>query len=333
MVISRFAQFAWLVLGYNLLVIVWGAYVRASGSGAGCGSHWPLCKGAVIPRAPALETIIEMTHRLSSGLALMLVIGLVFWATRRFPRGHAIRYAALVSLFFIVTEALIGAGLVLFEYVAHNASHARAFWMSGHLINTFLLLGALSLTAWWASGREKPPRLLSGPPGRKFKIGLVGMVFLAVSGAVTALGDTLFPAGSLAAGVRQDLSPTAHIFLQLRVWHPLLAVTVGLGLAWIAWRVRKSEPQPVVMKLSVILSALVAIQLTAGAANLLLLAPIWMQLVHLLLSDLLWITLVLLSVTVGTGVVKRRPTSDAAGRTSGSPSRERPRQRTLPWQP
>ena len=111
------------------------------------------------------------------------------------------------------------------------------------------------------------------------------MVFLAVSGAVTALGDTLFPAGSLAAGVIQDLSPTAHIFLQLRVWHPLLAVTVGLGLAWIAWRVRKSEPQLVVMKLSVILSALVAIQLTAGAANLLLLAPIWMQLVHLLLTS------------------------------------------------
>ena len=145
MALIRFARYAWFVLGYNLLVIVWGAYVRASGSGAGCGNHWPLCKGEVIPRAAALETLVEVTHRLTSGLALIFVIGLVFWAFRRFPRGHHVRRASIVSLIFILTEALIGAGLVLFEYVAANASHARAFWMSGHLINTFLLLGSLAL--------------------------------------------------------------------------------------------------------------------------------------------------------------------------------------------
>ncbi|MEP7273600.1 MAG: COX15/CtaA family protein [Acidobacteriota bacterium] len=329
MVISRFAQYAWAVLSFNLLVIVWGAYVRASGSGAGCGNHWPLCKGTVIPRSPALETIVEVTHRLTSGIALLLVIGLVLFSFRGFPRGHAVRYASFISLFFILTEALIGAGLVLFEYVAQNASHARAFWISGHLINTFLLLGALSLTAWWASGKEKPQRLFAGRDGRKFIIGMAGLIILGVSGAVTALGDTLFPAGSLAEGVRQDMSATAHLFLRLRVWHPLLALAVGMGLSWIAWKVRKSPPQPVVMKLSVTLSALVAIQLTAGASNLLLLAPIWLQLVHLLLSDLMWIALVLLSVTVGTGA----SASDGRRTLSGSPSRERRRGQTLPWQP
>jgi heme A synthase len=297
MALTRFARYAWCVLGYNLLVIVWGAYVRASGSGAGCGNHWPLCKGEVLPRTPALETLVEITHRFTSGIALILVLGLVYWAFRRFPRNHHVRVAALISLFFILTEALIGAGLVLFEYVATNASHARAFWMSGHLINTFLLLGALALTAWWASGHEKQRAPFSGKTGHAFVIALIGMVILGVSGAITALGDTLFPAGSLAAGLRQDLSPAAHIFLRLRLWHPLLALVVGIGTWWLAWKVRKAPPQPAVMKLSVVLSALVAIQLTAGATNLLLLAPIWMQLIHLLLSDLLWIALVLLAVT------------------------------------
>ena len=297
MALTRFARYAWFVLGYNLLVIGWGAYVRASGSGAGCGNHWPLCKGEVLPRTPALETLVELTHRLTSGLALIFVLGLVVWAFRRFPRNHHVRVSALISLFFILTEALIGAGLVLFEYVATNASHARAFWMSGHLINTFLLLGAIALTAWWASGNQKQPGRFKGRMGRQFAIALIGMMILGVSGAITALGDTLFPAGSLAAGLRQDLSPAAHIFLRLRLWHPLIALVVGVGTWWLAWKVRKSPPQPMVMKLSVLLSALVAIQLTAGATNLLLLAPIWMQLIHLLLSDLLWIVLVLLSAT------------------------------------
>ena len=332
MALIRFARYAWFVLGYNLLVIVWGAYVRASGSGAGCGNHWPLCKGAVIPRAAALETLVEITHRFTSGLSLIFVIGLVFWAFRRFPGGHHVRTASIVSLIFILTEALIGAGLVLFEYVASNASHARAFWMSGHLINTFLLLAALALTAWWASGHEKPGKLLAGKTGRWFTLALIGMIILGVSGAITALGDTLFPAGSLAAGLRQDASPATHIFLRLRVWHPLLALAVGVGVWWLAWKVRKAQPQPVVIKLAVAASALVAIQLTAGATNLLLLAPIWMQLIHLLLSDLLWIVLVLLAVTVSV-VDKSESEGPMSVASRGTESERKRRATTLPWNP
>ena len=84
---SGFAAYAWAVLGFNLLVILWGAFVRATGSGAGCGSHWPLCNGEVLPRAPALATLIEFSHRLTSGVALLLVIGLVVGAWRGFPRA------------------------------------------------------------------------------------------------------------------------------------------------------------------------------------------------------------------------------------------------------
>ncbi len=48
-----FSRYAWGVLLWNVLVALWGAYVRATGSGAGCGSHWPTCNGEILPRAPA----------------------------------------------------------------------------------------------------------------------------------------------------------------------------------------------------------------------------------------------------------------------------------------
>ena len=149
--ISSFAKYSWFVLGYNLLVILWGAYVRATGSCAGCGSHWPLCNGEVIPRAPRIETIIELTHRLSSGLSLILVVILFIWAWRSYPRGSLVRKGSGLVMVFILTESLIGAGLVLFEWVGQDTSTSRAVAISIHLINTYLLIGALTLTAWWAS--------------------------------------------------------------------------------------------------------------------------------------------------------------------------------------
>jgi len=258
----------------------------------------------VIPRAPQLATIIELTHRATSGIALLLVLGLVFWAFHSAPRHHRVRKGAVASIFFILTEALIGAGLVLFEYVARNASIARAYWMAGHLINTFLLLGALTLTARWASEKEE-----AGPAERSavdwtFWLGFIGLILLGVSGAIAALGDTLFPAGSLTEGLRQDFSPTAHFLERLRIWHPIIAVTVGTGLVVIAIYARIQRPSRDLKRWSAVLIALVVTQLTAGLINLLLLAPIWMQLVHLLLSDLIWIALVLLAVTSQREVVR-----------------------------
>jgi heme A synthase len=300
-IITRFARYAWAVLGYNIAVIIWGAYVRASGSGAGCGSHWPLCNGTVIPRSPRLETIIELTHRLTSGVALILVIGLLVWAFRAYPRKSPVRYAAIASMVLIVTEALIGAGLVLLEYVALNASIARAFWISGHLINTFLLLAALTLTAWWASGIEPPRRPEKGAIRWALGLGLVGLIVLGVSGAIAALGDTLFPAGSLAEGIREDFSSTAHVLLRLRVLHPFIAAVVGFSLIWMTWLVRERLTSQRVRRLGALLMAIVVIQLAAGVTNILLLAPIWMQLIHLLLSDLVWISFILFGATTLAG--------------------------------
>jgi heme A synthase len=289
----RYATYAWGVLAFNLLVILWGAIVRASGSGAGCGSHWPLCNGEVLPRAPAVATLIEFGHRLSSGLALVLIGGLVAGAWRGYPRGHVVRRGAALAAFFIVSEALIGAGLVLLEHVAGDTSMARGYWVGGHLINTFLLTGALTLTAWWASG-GLPLRLRGQAAlGAVLIVALLAVLMLGVSGAVTALGDTLFPVASRAEGTALTFSDSAHIFVRLRIWHPALAVAVGLWVGMAACLAVRARPA--VRPLALALVGLYAAQLGLGIVNVELLAPIGMQIAHLLLSDLVWIALVLLA--------------------------------------
>src|SRR5829696_7646401 len=145
----RVARYAWAVLAYNVAVILWGAYVRATGSGAGCGAHWPLCNGEVVPRAAGVATLIEFSHRISSGVALIAIAILVVSAFRTTAAGHPARAGAVISGLLILTEAAVGAGLVLFQLVADNATMARAMFVAVHLLNTFLLLGALTLTAWW----------------------------------------------------------------------------------------------------------------------------------------------------------------------------------------
>ncbi len=283
----KFAIYAWAVLAYNIGVVLWGAFVRATGSGAGCGNHWPTCNGDVVPRAPQLATIIEYTHRATSGIALMAVVGLVIWAFRAFPRGHRVRLGAVLSGAFILSEALIGAGLVLFEHVAKNASTARAFSLSIHLINTFALLAVLALTAWWASGGAPLKRVQWLPAAA-----LAGLIISGVSGAITALGDTLFPAKSLAAGLAQDFSPAAHLFVRLRVFHPFIAVAAA---ALLVFAVARTMPRS--NRLGIAVIGMTAIQLLLGALNLVLLAPVAMQLIHLFTADLLWIAAVLFTAT------------------------------------
>jgi heme A synthase len=291
----RFAVYAWSVLALNLLVVLWGAYVRATGSGAGCGRHWPLCNGEVLPRAARVETLIEFTHRASSGFALAAVVVLAAWAMRAYPKGHRVRRGALTVLGFMVLEALLGAGLVLFRLVADNDSLVRAFSMIAHLINTFLLIGSLTLTAWWASGGAPVSPRRHGTTTVLLAFGLAGMLILGASGAIAALGDTLFPARSLAEGLRADASPTAHLFLRLRVFHPLIALVEALYLLTTAWLVHRLRPSRATRTLGRLLVLGVLLQLVVGVTNLALLAPIGIQLLHLLLADLVWITLVLLS--------------------------------------
>ena len=295
---NHFARYAWGLLAYNLLVILWGAFVRATGSGAGCGAHWPLCNGEVIPRAPAVETMIEFTHRISSGLVVLLVVGLIYWAWRKFPRGHLLRVSSAVVGFFTLTEALVGAGLVLFEMVADNTSIARAWWMIAHLLNTFLLLASLSITAHWATFGTPKRFHWRRATGIPLVVGFLAMLILGASGAVTALGDTLYPASSLAEGFQQDFHPEAALLVRLRIWHPVIAVLVGAYLVAAGVWIRSRLPTPAIRRASYVLIGLFVIQLFFGAINVILLAPVWMQLVHLLTADLVWISFVFLSLYV-----------------------------------
>ncbi|HUF77542.1 MAG TPA: COX15/CtaA family protein [Thermoanaerobaculia bacterium] len=295
----RFARFAWIVLGYTVLVAVWGAFVRATGSGAGCGNHWPLCNGEVVPREPAVETLIEFSHRLTSGLLGPLVVILAIWAWRRFGGRHRIARAALAGLALTVVEALIGAGLVRFELVGDDVSVARGVVMAAHLLNTFVLLAAFALAAAWASGwaaarrRESSPR--AGAAGWLLAGGLAAVALLGASGAVTALGDTLFPVAEMTGEAIADLPAAARLLVRLRVLHPFLAVGAAAYLIVMVVAVRTNARSARVGRLAWTLGALFSVELAAGLLNVALAAPVWLQLVHLTLAYLVWLTLVLLA--------------------------------------
>jgi heme a synthase len=289
---TNFTRYAWAVLILNLLVILWGAYVRASGSGAGCGSHWPLCNGEVVPHRPRIQTVIEFTHRAMSGVAMIAVIGLAVWSALRFPSGHRVRKAALLSMVFFGAEALLGAGLVLLQLVAQDASGGRAFYLALHLVNTEFLLAALALTAWFSRDSSQPP----SRPSTIVLASLPLAILVSVTGVIAALGDTLFPATSLAEGMRQDLSSSASFLIRLRSAHPVLAVLAAAYFLAVAFSVLRAKPLPLTGHIALGVLVLSFAQLCAGAINLALLAPIAMQIVHLLLADLLWIALVLLTI-------------------------------------
>lgn len=288
---KAFSRYAWFLLAYNILVILWGAFVRATGSGAGCGSHWPLCNGEVIPRAPQVETIIEFSHRLTSGLVIVLVIVFILRAFRLFPKGSLVRKAVVAVATFTVMESLIGAVLVLNELTGQNDSASRAIVMMIHLLNTFLLVGALFLAALWSS--SKPPERLryrNGVLGWMVLVGLLSMMLLGASGAVTALGDTLYPSTSLLEGFRQDFDPTAHFLIRLRVFHPAIAVLVGVYTLLVTTMIKNRFENQSVHKSATWLGRLFVLQLGLGVVNVLLLAPVWMQITHLLVTNLIWIS-------------------------------------------
>lgn len=288
---NRFSTYTWAVLGLNILVILWGAFVRATGSGAGCGAHWPTCDGQVMPRPESMEMLIELSHRLSSGVALLAVIGLLVWAWRAWPAGHPVRQGAAASMILIIVEALVGAALVLFEWVAHDTSLARPFVVAIHLINTFLLLGAITFTGWWASGGAATRWRGQGRLGWALGIAAFGLIILGASGAVTALGDTLV----LAAGLRPEDSPLVAQLVELRIYHPLLAFGTG-GLVWLAWRfAHANRPTPQLSRTGWSLLVVFVLQLVLGGLNVALKAPVWLQLVHLLMADTIWILFIFLA--------------------------------------
>jgi heme A synthase len=301
---GKFAKYAWFVLAYNLVVILWGVFLRASLSGDGCGEHWLTCGGEVVPSAPQLKTQIEFFHRITSSLAGIVVIGLlvsaiVKWIKDKSAHNKLLLKMSVASLVFIIIEGIVGGLLVLTGNTAANWTPTRPFWMAAHLVNTFTLIAVLALTAWFASG-GKSFSLFKAP--RKvlllLTIAVVGIFIVGMSGSIAALSSMLFPSSTLSEGISKDFSASSHYILRLRVFHPILSVLTGVFLIFLAgWLKAQAKENAGVTRWSNILSILVLIQFASGAVTLLTLAPIVLQLIHLFLADAVWISFVLLTAS------------------------------------
>ena len=328
--VGRFACF---VVVYNIAVILWGAYVRATGSGAGCGSHWPLCNGQVLPATSQIQTVIEFTHRVTSGLSLVLIGILLLCCWRRTAKGDWPRYSAIAASVLLLNEALLGALLVLLNHLGSlERSAVHAFLLCLHFGNTLLLLGALALTAQWLSSRD--PRFSSVARPHQMiltGLGLVSVVVIGMTGSLASLGDTIFPSDSLRHALMQDFSASSHILLRLRLFHPVAAVVGSTYVFWLLWSLwRKQDHSPWMFGLA---AALIT-QIALGAMNVILLAPIWLQMMHLLVAEMVWILLVLASAELLLVKQLRWPcTRTDPGPTSEVASRSRltvkPQPRTL----
>jgi len=289
---DRYTKLVFFTLIYIIFVILWGAFVRASGSGAGCGEHWPLCNGQILPRSAGLETLVEFGHRVTSGLSLLLVFAVTYFGLKRFSdKQHPGRKFVWASLIFILGEAAVGALLVLQRLVAGNDSLARAVVIAFHLVNTYFLLAAIAGVLWFSIFRQLKFWNLSAAHKLFFRVFAILLLFIGASGAIVALGDTLFPAQSLAHGFSQDFDSSSHFLLRLRAVHPILATIVAIGfVVSIPIVFSEKNASPLSLRISRILSFVVVAQIALGVLNLVLLAPTAMQLLHLFFADVVWVT-------------------------------------------
>ncbi len=303
-------RFAWGVLAYFIAVILWGGLVRASGSGAGCGNHWPLCNGTVMQHSARVGTMIEYTHRVTSGISFFSAVGLLVWTLVGTTKGHLARAAAWAVVGFTLVEAILGALLVKLGLTAQSQSPLRAPYLALHLTNTLLLLAALTLTAHLLGRKHGFTRAtirLAAPVGA---IACVVVVMLVgVTGSLAALGDTLFPATSLGAALTEDFSATSGWLVRWRWTHPTFAFFAGIFLVWLLVRASRRSAHWDNRSLSALVLILLAAQYLLGILDVVLLAPTWLQIAHLLGADLLWAALVVLTARVALEPIKAGPGS------------------------
>ena len=297
--LARFASF---VVVYNIAVILWGAYVRATGSGAGCGNHWPLCNGQILPGTAQSQTLIEFTHRVTSGLSLVLMAVLLVWCWRRTTKGDWPRYSLMSAAILLFSEAILGAMLVLFEHVGLDRSASRAVFLCLHFGNTLLLVAALVLTAKWLSNGARRFVLSAKRHERMLiAIGLLCVMATGMTGSLAALGDTIFNGETLTGALTQDFSANSQVLLRLRLLHPVAAAIAFFYVLWMMRKVSKNRDES--SRTLPLLTTTMLAQVALGVLNVLLLAPVWLQITHLFVAEIFWIMLVLASAQV---LVKNR---------------------------
>ncbi len=282
-------RFALFLIAYAILIILWGAFVRISNSGDGCGVHWPLCKGEWIPFGSMVQTWIEYFHRAKSGLFGILIFGFWIWSFRVLPKAHMARGLANMVLFFTIVEALLGAALVKFGWVNQDASSARVIMHSAHFVNTLLLLASMSL--FWVASYFKDPKWVIPTRAQANLVSTCLCLFLAIgiTGSWGALTSMLFEVSSLKDGLALDLSAESPWYVQYRFLHPILAVAQTGCLLFLVARLQYLLP-PERAWIGKLLTLLVFVQIAFGFSTLLALSPVWMKLVHLFLADALWLS-------------------------------------------
>ncbi|HEX8465788.1 MAG TPA: heme o synthase [Abditibacterium sp.] len=292
---TRFSRFSWGLLAYVLLVILWGVYLRASGSGDGCGVSWPDCGGSFTLGSGAhKKTLIEYAHRASTMLLGVLLLGQIVWAWRMFPRRHPVKFALGAALFFTLLESWIGKALVNKGFVAYSQAPERVFWFAGHQVNTLMLAAAFALAAWWGSGQPTLKLRGQGPFLAMALGSVIALLGLTITGAISALGDTLYPPTSHLQVMEQALLPTANTIMKARPTHPYTAVVVAMFLSLAAGLFSHLRPSAQTRRFAYGVWIMLGAQMVIGLLNIGLLAPIWMQVIHTAGADVLWLSLILM---------------------------------------
>ena len=271
----------------SILSILAGAFVRATGSGDGCGSTWPTCKGKIIPQLSDPSEVIEFSHRSISGILLIVTL-IIFIKSRNMSKGTIVRKTVNFLTFFVVFEAAIGAVIVLYEWVGLNSSLPRIIAVPIHLVNTFGLLACYAVLYKVLLNNFKNIKQLWD---RRFVF--VAFLFLlsGASGSITALADVLFPSASFYEGLMEDFDRTSELLTRLRILHPIVATGLSVALIIESRKIQKDYKIDVKF-----LQLLVIVAVTLGVLNVLSNIVLLLSIFHLAIADLLWITYIYVSM-------------------------------------
>ena len=277
MTLNKFSLYG---LIFSIVSIIAGAIVRATGSGDGCGASWPTCNGEIIPELDTPSELIEFSHRSVSGV--LLIITLIIFVKSFKDEVPTLQKKIIWSLtFFVLLEALIGAVIVIYEWVGMNSSAPRIIAVPLHLVNTFGLLGTYTLLFYLTQNSKTT---LNNFFDRGFKIGLFLFLLSGATGSIAALADVIFPSESFITGLAEDFDTNSEVLIRLRILHPIVASALSLYLYSEANRLQ-NEYQVITknIKLLILLGVLL------GVSNVISNIILPLSILHLLMADLLWI--------------------------------------------
>ena len=271
----------------SIASILAGAFVRATGSGDGCGATWPTCKGKIIPALSDTSELIEFSHRSVSGVLLVVTL-IIFAKTRKFQKDSLVRIVTNYLTFFVIFEALIGAVIVIFEWVGLNSSLPRIIAVPIHLVNTFGLLGSYAILY---KILQDDLQNIKNMFNKNFL--LISSLFLlsGATGSITALADVLFPSASFVEGFLADFDRTSEVLTRLRILHPIISSTLSIVLYVYATGIRKKYNVSVKP-----LQILILIAVFLGVINVLSNIVLPLSILHLAIADFLWISYIYVSI-------------------------------------